>query len=208
MKYTVYKHVFPNNKVYIGITSLKPEHRWGNGGRGYLHKTNNKYNQPFIAYAILKYGWENIKHEIICKGLSKEDAEKMEIELITKYKSNDRRFGYNVENGGNSIGKISDETKRKIGASCKGERHYNYGKHQPEEVRKKISDSKNGRCMSEEAKRKLGKQVYCVETKKTYYSISYAAMETGIKVSSISKACKGVLKSAGGYHWKYLEREE
>lgn len=31
--YTVYKHISPSNKVYIGITSRKPELRWrkGNG---------------------------------------------------------------------------------------------------------------------------------------------------------------------------------
>lgn len=31
MKYVVYKHTCPNGKVYIGITSQKPEHRWKKG---------------------------------------------------------------------------------------------------------------------------------------------------------------------------------
>lgn len=99
--YYVYKHTFPNGKVYIGITSLKPEHRWNNGN-GYLKKTkDDKYDQPLMAYAINKYGWDNIKHEILFKGLSKEEAEGKEIELIEQYKSNKKEFGYNFENGGN-----------------------------------------------------------------------------------------------------------
>lgn len=29
--YYVYKHIFPNGKVYIGITCKKPIYRWNNG---------------------------------------------------------------------------------------------------------------------------------------------------------------------------------
>ena len=54
--YVVYKHTTPSGKVYIGITGLKPERRWRNGN-GY------KDNEHFYR-AILKYGWDNIKHEI------------------------------------------------------------------------------------------------------------------------------------------------
>lgn len=102
--YYVYKHTFPNNKVYIGITCLKPEHRWNNG-KGYLKKTKgNKYDQPFMAYAINKYGWENVTHEILFDKLSKKEAELKEIELIAKYQSDKREFGYNLEKGGNIHG--------------------------------------------------------------------------------------------------------
>ena len=34
--YSVYMHITPSNKVYIGITSKAPEERWMNG-RGYQH---------------------------------------------------------------------------------------------------------------------------------------------------------------------------
>lgn len=112
--YYVYKHTFPNGKVYIGITSLKPEHRWNNG-KGYLKKTkDNKYDQPLMAYAINKYGWDNVEHEILFKGLSKKDAELKEVELISQYKSDNREFGYNLEKGGNVHGHnniVFSETK-------------------------------------------------------------------------------------------------
>ena len=79
--YTVYMHVSPNGKVYIGITSLKPKYRWENG-RGY------KGNEYFYR-AIKKYEWNNFEHIIIENNLTKEQAENMEIELIAKYRSND-----------------------------------------------------------------------------------------------------------------------
>lgn len=32
-KFCVYKHVFPNGKLYFGITSKAPNKRWQNGKR-------------------------------------------------------------------------------------------------------------------------------------------------------------------------------
>lgn len=98
--YYVYKHTFEDGKVYIGITSQKPEQRWGRDGKGYRRKKKGRYCQPLIAKAILKYGWDNIQHEVLAEGLSKEEAEKMEIELIAQYKSDQIEFGYNIEHGG------------------------------------------------------------------------------------------------------------
>ena len=85
-KYIVYKHIFPNNKVYIGMTSKKPIYRWNNG-KAYMNNKN-------IINAIKKYGWKNVKHEILYENLTKEVAEGKEIELITEYKSNNIKYGY------------------------------------------------------------------------------------------------------------------
>lgn len=76
--FIVYIHIFPNKKVYIGITCQKPNERWRNG-KGY------KKSQIKIRNAIKKYGWENIEHKILYIGLSKEEAEQKEIELIGFY---------------------------------------------------------------------------------------------------------------------------
>lgn len=106
--YTVYMHITPSNKKYIGITKQIPKKRW-NSGSGYRH---NKY----FYSAIKKYGWNNIKHEILFEGLSKEEAKNKEIELIELYNLTDRRFGYNITKGGDGLHGmiISDETKRKM----------------------------------------------------------------------------------------------
>lgn len=167
MSYSVYKHTFPNGKVYIGITSKNPEDRWRNGF-GY-------YSQPLIYNAIKKYDWNNIKHEILLDGLTKEKAEQKEIELIAQYKSNNRDFGYNVSNGGECVGKHSEETKRKISEktkgkwnhseetkrkmseSKKGENNSFYGKTHSDETKKKLSEINKNKTLSEEHKNKIGK---------------------------------------------------
>lgn len=98
MSYSVYKHITPNNKVYIGITSLDPVSRW-NKGFGYK---NNKY----FYSAIKKYGWDNIHHEVILSGLTKQQAERIETDLIAKYDSANRKNGYNICLGGHITNNI------------------------------------------------------------------------------------------------------
>lgn len=128
--YCVYMHTSPSNKIYIGITGQNPpEKRWQNG-RGY--KNSYFYN------AIQKYGWDKIEHKILYINLTKEEAEQKEIELIKEYKSDDRNFGYNVEHGGNSIGKMSQETKDKISRANIGNK-YSLGHKHTEESKMKIS---------------------------------------------------------------------
>ena len=80
MEYCVYTHTAPDGRVYVGITSQKPEARW-QGGNGYK-------NNSYFTRAIKKYGWENFKHEILFEGLTVDEAKTKEIELIAEYKSN------------------------------------------------------------------------------------------------------------------------
>ena len=48
--------------------------------------------------------------------------------------------------------------------------------------------------------------VECIETKTTYESAKVAAAIVGIKSrGDISKCCRGKLKTAGGFHWRYAE---
>lgn len=91
-KWTVYKHTSPSGKVYIGITSKDPKYRWSNG---------KGYRNTYFANAIKKYGWDNIEHEILFTDLNENDAKEMEKELIAKYNSNNRKYGYNMTKGGN-----------------------------------------------------------------------------------------------------------
>ncbi len=155
--YCVYKHTSPSGKIYIGITCQNPLKRWDNGN-GYR---NNKY----FSLAIKKYGWNNFMHEILFSKLSKEEAESKEIELIAFYKSNQREFGYNIENGGKAKGKCSEETKQLISKIQKGRKpsklmleramQANTGKHRSEETKRKISQSQKGKIMSKEAREKM-----------------------------------------------------
>lgn len=81
--YCVYKHTFPDGWVYVGITK-DVRTRW-NGGTGYSE------NQKMFR-AIVKYGWDNIKHEILKDGLTKAEAEKLESQLIRKFGESGKCF--------------------------------------------------------------------------------------------------------------------
>lgn len=51
----------------------------------------------------------------------------------------------------------------------------------------------------------ISKEVYCVELNKTFNSTREAARELGINGNHISCVCRGVRKTCGGYHWRYVE---
>ena len=80
-----------NNKLYIGITNNYIK-RWSN------HRCCNNPN-IVISRAIKKYGAENFKFEILFQGLSIEEAEEKEIQLIAQ-KNTLVPYGYNVAKGG------------------------------------------------------------------------------------------------------------
>lgn len=104
-KFTLYMHIAPNGKKYVGITKRKPSVRW-NGGSGYAS------NEDFYK-DIKKYGWSNIEHRVLKEGMNKKDAEYWENELISKYDTTNPDKGYNRRKGG-SYGEISPETLAKI----------------------------------------------------------------------------------------------
>ena len=90
--YSVYMHVFPNNKKYIGITQQSLSRRWQNG-LGYQSNT-------LMYKAIKKYGWENIQHISLATGLTLDEANEQERLLIEQYRTTDSKFGYNIRDGG------------------------------------------------------------------------------------------------------------
>lgn len=101
-KWCVYIHRSPSNKAYIGITSKKPEKRWGKDGSHYLKKNKNgKYNQSYMANAMLKYNdWSSWEHIIFMDGLTKTEACRIEQLLIALYHTNNAEYGYNLSSGG------------------------------------------------------------------------------------------------------------
>ena len=70
--------------------------------------------------------------------------------------------------------------------------------------------TRNIRMIQNRRNYKLGnnpsaKAAFCVELNKTFDCAKRAGEELGICVSSISRVCKGKLKTAGGFHWKYAD---
>ena len=160
-KYWVYVHTCPNGKKYVGCTKqARPELRWKEGN-GY------RYNKHFYS-AILKYGWDNIEHEVF-EVESEEEMYRKEVELISFYHSNDPEYGYNNSVGGehSSLGCTrSEECRKKISETKKkrcNDPEYRkklseaekkrYSDHP--EIRKKISEAHKGKTFSEEHRKKL-----------------------------------------------------
>ena len=111
-QYSVYMHVNKvNDKKYIGITKQTPEARWGTNGRNYQNRC------PHFWSSIQKYGWNNFEHIVVASGLSKEDACNMEIDLIAKYRTQDKNFGYNILEGGTAPS-LPEEVRKKCQFQC------------------------------------------------------------------------------------------
>lgn len=51
------------------------------------------------------------------------------------------------------------------------------------------------------------KKVRCIEKDVIYEALREAERQLGIPATNISKACKGKIKTAGGYHWEYVEEK-
>ena len=235
--YMVYRHTAPNGKMYVGITKLKPEHRW-NEGRGY-------YKQPKFFNAINKYGWDNFKHEILLDNLTIEQAELAEKLFIGYWSLTNQECGYNIDGGGKLNKYVSDETRKKMSIAHSGCNNHMYGRHHTKDTRDKISkankgkhEGKNnprygkkhtkeailkmsvankGKTISQETRKKLsislGKQVVAMDKNNgkiisVYNSTREAERQTEIPHTNISECCRGIRKTAGGYKWKYKEYTE
>lgn len=118
------------NKKYIGqsinIQRRKSEH--------FYKKCN-----MVISKSIFKYGKENFIFEVL-EECEESQLDELEIKYISQYKSNNREFGYNIDNGGNGSGKMSEETKQKLREANTGEKNGFYGKKHTEEVKNKIKE--------------------------------------------------------------------
>ena len=90
--------------MYIGI-SKDVQKRWISSGIQY--KPCNLFWR-----AIQKYGWDNFEHVVLIDNISKEVACIIEKELIKKYNTQKKEFGYNLAEGGTG------------GCTVKGKNHW------------------------------------------------------------------------------------
>lgn len=93
-------------------------------------------------------------------------------------------FSKKLYSNSKNIGrKMSEESKHKVSVANKGK------KRTKEQL---LNNSKNKKCK-------------CVETNIVYFCIKDASRNTKIDASSILRCCKNAQKTAGGYHWEYVE---
>ena len=218
-KYCLYKHIAPDGRIYIGITSQLPSRRW-QGGMGY--KGNS-----YFTRAINKYGWENFFHEIISSELDEDEAKRLEIEYISKFKSNQRKFGFNISSGGESKKgtKISEWQKKRISEASRGRvvseqtrqklsvatknswndpakvkrmREINLGELNPQYGKRRTDEEKIIRGAKSVIKLSADGSVLS-----KYVSLHSASKDTNIARVSIADCCNGKAKQAGGFLWRW-----
>lgn len=108
--------------------------------------------------------------------------------------------------------RCSDETKRKLSEGRKGQTA-------SDETRRKMSEAHKGKIISEEQRQKISesrkgknvgsenpnaRKVRCIESGVVYATVTDAARENDIDHSGICAACRGRQKTAGGFHWEYV----
>jgi hypothetical protein len=178
--YSVYRHTSPSGKVYIGITSVSPNKRW-RGGHGYTHGFCTLFSN-----AIKKYGWDNIKHEILLDGCSKEEAVYAEKYLVRWYKIHS--ISYNITDGGD------------LGGSLTGKDHPMYGRHETNPMYG-IRGGDNPNAIKVYQYDRDGHFI------KEWKSITEAAAtfdNKGATATGITQCCKHRLPACKGYIWRYF----
>ena len=140
-----------NGKQYVGQTIVA-----GNKvGHGYM-----------VTAAYKKYGKENFTYETICSDLDNKAilnfAERFWIKVMDSRTPN----GYNIEHGGSSKDKVSDETRKKLSIANTGKKQspeqiakvVKALKSRPKELYEKISKKTRGQKRSPEFCKKLGER--------------------------------------------------
>jgi hypothetical protein len=139
MKYYTYAYLREDRRpYYIGK---------GQGGRIYSKQRN--INQPKDKSRIIS----------LKQNLTEEEAFKHEIYMISVFGRKDLQTGilHNKTNGGDGgSGRVmSEECKRNLSESRKGENNPAYGKSPSKETKRKMSDAHKGKQLSEKTKRKI-----------------------------------------------------
>ena len=160
----------------------------------HINKINGKSCTSFYN-AILKYGWDNFEHIVVSDNLSREDALTMEEAIIQEEKLSDNKFGYNSTKGGEHR-RWTDEEKNamsKMRRSMKGKT--------PAYIRDAISKGLKGNTNKHTSVNQYDKTTGNLIA--TYKSLTEASKVTGAAVGNISLACRGKIKTAGGFIWQY-----
>ena len=224
---TIYKLIFPDKKVYIGLATVSHKRIDGHKKEAYA-KTDGKWTcNTKCKMAIREFGWDNLKVEImefVPKWTSLRDRERY---WIAQYQSWKEEYGYNSNKGGGGVIRHAAEAKAKISAANMGKTHTEehkakisaaaIGRTHTTEAKAKISAGLMGRTVTEETRAKLSKPVTSCKILEEYANgtqlvefVSYASAheaerKTQVNHGNISNCCLKKNKSAGGFLWFYTE---
>ncbi|AKQ08406.1 homing endonuclease [Bacillus phage PBC2] len=225
-----------NDKAYIGKTTNIQR-------RMSRHKSDaiNGVNK-YLYNGMRKHGIENFIYYILEEAYSESELNDLEIYYIALYDTY-KGYGYNMSEGGDGFlsgenhpmygmkgdknhnfgRKHTSEWREEHSQRMKGDGNPFYGKSHTEESKKRMSDSKLGRKLSEEHKKKVSENHADISGDKNpmaravvqltrdnefiteYDTSKQGADAVGGDNSPIIKCCKGKQKTAYGYKWMYKE---
>lgn len=181
----LYKITFPNNKVYIGITTRTLQRRI-NQHRQQMYKQNNKLQKAFR-----KYGFDNCKFEILERHINEYFL--IESEIFNIWAHDSRWTGYNSTFGGDgTFGRAITKSEREK-QSVNSKKRWS-----DPEYREKMKKVNKGH-----PKQPIQDQYGTI-----YESGADAAKILGLRASNICHVIKGNQKSAGGYVFKKVQNKE
>lgn len=122
----MYGYIYKTTNLIDGLIYIGQKHSNKFLGNAYLG------SGKLIRRAIKKYGKENFTVELLEEISCKEDMDAREIFWIAFYNSTDHTIGYNISEGGF------------VNRTMRGENNPFYGRHHSEESKKKVSESKKG----------------------------------------------------------------
>ena len=170
-----------------------------------MYKLLHCKSQPKLYNAILKYGWDNFKVDILWS--TTDDANityilnQLEEDFVNLYDS--VNIGYNCMSGGGSKGRPSKETKKKMSETAIGRVMSDETKHILSINAKPIS-SETRHKMNKSCKKDILQYTKGHIFIKEWNGVIEASNELNIDSSSISKCLKNKRKTAGGFIWKYI----
>lgn len=135
--------------------------------------------EHFLAHLLLLKIYKN-HPSLVCA------ANMMAVSTKHQKRNNNKRYGW---------------LKRRLSECKRGANHPFFGKKHSEETKKRMSKSQRGEnntCAKRVGQFKNNKLI------KEFSHAKLAAETLGLDPSNLTKACRGVIKTCGGFQWKYL----
>jgi group I intron endonuclease len=148
---------------YIYITENLINHKKYIGKKTSKKFLGTKYlgSGRLLVQAVKKYGEENFVVTMLDTADSLDELNEKEVYYIAKYNAQESNQFYNISRGGLDGGplfkghKHTEETKRKIGNSVRGEKNGYFGKKHSDEERARMSEKRKQRVTTEETRKKM-----------------------------------------------------
>lgn len=171
--YKLYALLFPGGEMYFGQTKQTLQERFSGGYGGIAKK------------AIEYYGKENVQMVLLRDGLTKNQVDMLEQQVIERYGGVNNEYILNEQTGGTSGFRMSDRV---------------------------IDNQKKRYAENPELKKRVSKHncrpicQYTIQGEfvRCYNSIQEASVITGISANGIQACASGNYKISGGYIWAYM----